>query len=417
MKRLIGRRSGRKGILTKGKMLFATLAVAGIMGCNSCGARSLPETPEPSTTASEMDSETGIDRTPRDEEGPFDIGYHSLTGEARERYCYSFPEIEAWSERRGLDPSFTRAIVAMESGFDECAAAKVCASGFDGAGCFEPGPAEDPGYRLAYDEMHDPTGTCSEDLVNAPNQSSYSPAWRFLALGLMQTLEPPYTFWPASHHPMSMNGPFFDVFSRSGLGDMSLDDAKNCNPIFNPFDASDSICLGTSKLSIALEQARAWISANRDLLNWGPHDAVKDEAFAFYVAAHIYEGTWQSSTRSASHPRCSSSISNGDCWTRGFNESWRVSEEYCQPDENGQVPVEECDREGMPRVEPPGSCYGYDNIIRFINDCELPYIGQTQDIGRRVLELYYMIRNGCRPGSSEQSGYQHPLKLPPSPQF
>ena len=74
----------------------------------------------------------------------------------------------------------------------------------------------------------------------------------------MQSLEPPYTFWPKEYNPEKKDGIYYTGAStgeqlyleaknagRSG----NLAAAKMCSEKFNPFNASHSICVGSFKLA------------------------------------------------------------------------------------------------------------------------------------------------------------------------
>ncbi|MEW6722808.1 MAG: hypothetical protein AB1324_06100, partial [Candidatus Micrarchaeota archaeon] len=306
-------------------------------------------------------------------------------------YCNSTPEVEQWASVRNLDPMLVRAFILTESGFDPCSAAKVCRAGYDGPGCFEPGPGKDECYDNAYDEMYDPRGNCTFEI--ATNAGQAQPDWRYCAVGIMQSLEPPYTFWPASHSPTGSDGQWFEIFDRSGFHTISLDGARSCNRYFNPFIPADSICIGTLKMEGMLRNARAWITSHRSMLNWPATDIDKDNLFAAYITGNMYAGFWGSSGRSADHPRCISGQSNGECWAYGFSISWPVNATYCQSSD-GQADTERC-QNGQPRREPPRYCYGYTDFMEYVRDCEVPYLPRQADPGRGKVQAFLWLSNGC----------------------
>ncbi len=310
---------------------------------------------------------------------------------ARVDACRSVPAIESWAAKRRLDPLLVRAIVFTQSNFDDCAAAKVCRAGFDDPSCFMPGPGEDAGYSIGFDEMHDPDGRCA--IANAP--AGQQPAeWRRLATGLMQTLEPPYTFWPAAYHPDGVDGPYYEILERSGMAcSLDLSEARGCNPRFNPFNREDSLCLGTSKLERMQRAARAWVASHRSLLGLGANSTREEERLTAYVLGNIYSGLWYSRDRSAEHPRCSSSTSNGDCWAYGFAQSASVTDAYCSSGEGGGDPAR-CS-EGKPVRAPPSQCNGYSDIVSYVNDCELPYLTWGRDYGAVLLKAYSDLKSRC----------------------
>ncbi|MFH0885096.1 MAG: hypothetical protein V1861_05290 [Candidatus Micrarchaeota archaeon] len=315
---------------------------------------------------------------------------HPSSGTPPDTYCTGFPEVNQWASARNLDPMLVRAFILTESGFNPCSAAKVCRAGYDGPGCFEPGPGKDECYDKAYDEMYDPDGNCNANLTNAPPAAQ--PDWRWCAVGIMQSLEPPFTFWPASVNPDGVDGPYFDVFDRSGFRTLDLSGAKGCNPRFNPFVPSDSICIGTLKIESMMRSARSWITTNRGKLNWGAGDLDKDNLFAAYIAGNMYAGFWGSTARAADHPRCSSSVSNGDCWAYGFSQSWAINETYCASSDGASD--SRC-QDGHPKKDPPYECYGYTDFIQYVQECEVPFLPRQVDPGKTKVEAFIYLSNGC----------------------
>jgi hypothetical protein len=313
-----------------------------------------------------------------------------------DKYCKSYPEIEQWASARNLDPMLVRAFVMTESGFDPCAAARVCREGYDDGKCFQPGTGQDECYgKPAYDEIYDPAGNCTFDV--APNvATSPRPDWRYCAFGLMQAIEPPFTFWPASKSPDGSDGPYFDIFDRSGFRSLDLTLAKSCNPSYNPFTPSDSICLGTAKLEQAMLSARAWVSSNHGKLNWPSSDIDKDSLFTAYVAGNKYAGFWDSSARVAyngrQHPRCPGNTKNGDCWAYGFSMSWVINDTYCSSDAGAGD--SHCEN-GRPIQQPPFECYGYTDFMQYVHDCEVPFLPRRADPGKEKVEAFLQLSAGC----------------------
>jgi hypothetical protein len=284
---------------------------------------------------------------------------------------------------------FTRAVIFVESLFDPCAARKVCRKNYDKPGCLEKGPGEDEGYASGYYEMFDPTGKCVfENALQERNQD-----WRWLSLGIMQNLEPPYDYWHSSKRHDGLTGPLYDILTKSALRNMSLDDAKKCNPKFNPFNVRDSVCLGTLKLSRALAEAREWIITRRDKLNRANPENDKD--LVMYIATHIYTSTFFSFKRSHLHPRCRSSMPNSNCWIQGYLDSWIVNASYCVKSSGGKLP-QLCASVGVLKNNPPKVCYGYTNFIDYVKDCEVPFLNRPVDTGAKVLEAYHKLRKKCR---------------------
>lgn len=61
----------------------------------------------------------------------------------------------------------------------------------------------------------------------------------------MQTIEPPYNFWPAQYHPDGIDGAYFDIFARSDMIRLGPDfsEARACNLRFNPFNVETHYAL------------------------------------------------------------------------------------------------------------------------------------------------------------------------------
>jgi hypothetical protein len=335
--------------------------------------------------------------------------------------CHKYyPQIEYWADAKSVDPMLVRAFIYSESGFDECAAAKVCRAGYDGPGCFNPGPGQDECYSNAYDEIYDPSGACNANLTNAPNSNSDNPDWRWCAFGLAQSIAPPYTYWEADHSPDGQDGQYADIYRESGFyphSDSRLDVAASCaqetDPPgeYNPFNPSHSICVAATDVASAMRSAEAIV---RDLhsngaLPWGTTGSgtEKDDVFAMYIAAHLYRGTWGMSSSSLNSvggipPPCAGGLPLGQCFTSQFQLASSVDAEYCTPDSDDNLPPE-CESEGVPRYDPPEFCYGVTDPIQFFQECIFPFMsGFPADPGARKIELYFQFKqcpnNSCPDG-------------------
>ncbi len=302
--------------------------------------------------------------------------------------CPDNPAIERWAQKRSLEPLLVKAFIVAQSGGDACAAGRACREGYDGPGCMQPGVARDEGYSAGFDEMHDPDGRCP--FTNAPAGAGDAD-WRFIGLGLMGGVEPPYTFWPSDQHPDGTDGAYADVMARSGLSGVDFGDARACNPRFNPFNADDSICLGTSRLERYMRAAKAWVAANRQSL--GIDTPEKERRLLTYIAGSMYSGVWFSKSRSLEHPRCAPGSTNGACWTSGFVSASAATESYCGSPE-GRNDTERCES-GRPRANPPAECNGFTDFVSFVRSCELPYLPSGRDMGFAVLEIYGRLKRSC----------------------
>lgn len=332
--------------------------------------------------------------------------------------CHKYyPAIEYWADAKSVDPMLVRAFIYSESGFDECAAAKVCRAGYDGPGCFSPGPGQDECYSNAYDEIYDPSGECTANLTNAPNSNSDTPDWRWCAFGLAQNIAPPYTYWEADHSPDGQDGQYVDIYRESGfypLSDRRLDYAAACaqetDPAgqYNPFNPSHSICVAASGVADAMSQA-AEIVRNMNL-PWGDTGSGvdKSEVLKMYIASHLYRGSWGVSTSSMQSvggipPPCATGMTIGSCFTQNFQyDSSLDAEEYCVENSDGVLPAE-CQSEGVLKYDPPEFCYGVTDPIQYFQECIFPFMtGFPEDPGSRKVELYFQFKqcpnNSCPDG-------------------
>ncbi|MFZ5501015.1 MAG: hypothetical protein ACOY58_03775, partial [Candidatus Micrarchaeota archaeon] len=103
---------------------------------------------------------------------------------------------------------------------------------------------------------------------------------------------------------------------------------------------------------------------------------------AAFITKHMRSGLWYiqnrvSTTHWPFHPRCPPNISNGDCWAVGFKDSWFAKQgvplntNYCSS-ADGQADMR-C-KNGSPRNEPPGYCYGITDFKEFVDKCEKPFL-------------------------------------------
>ena len=387
----------------KGKALTAVLVAGMALGVAAC-----------KTTGNKFSGKTNSHQAQKKKQKAHDNAvFDGCKPSDYDCECRAYPAIEKWAKRRSLDPLLVRAFIKTESAFQPHAAAKVCGPVYDDRSCFQHGPSADPGYHLAFDEMYIPQETDGNpsQLANDIAPAGKTPRWRWLSFGLMQNLEPPVSFWPASHRSDSKDGEYHDVLKRAGLSgppsSLDLDSARACNPQFNPFDIEDSLCLGTKKLKYLLAAARAWIWSNRDKLNWNVYkDTKKTNLLAIYIAANKYSGLWdmsgkarESTNKMSAHPRCSPSLRNGDCWAIGFKISWQVfpgiklDKAYCES-AAGKSDMQ-C-KDGKPHKEPPAFCYGYNDFMKFVQECEVPFLPTKRDLGAVKLKAYLDLKQKCK---------------------
>ena len=342
---------------------------------------------------------------------PFSLGGTASVGtitsgpNAGKTYCEVYPEIEWFAANNNLDPMLVRALVARESGFDPCSAAVVKESGGLDPGC----------YPKAYDEVVDPAGVCKK--ATATGFTNGKPTSRYCALGLMQSLESPYTYWPAKY--TESNGGFDGRYyledatciARYSSGTSSANTrcgyknvvevagrseetslAYACNPKFNPFNASDSICVGTSKLAERMKSAESEIDdfiagtgGKSKLLSSLYLKSIKDNSntlkvIQYYFALNMYRGHYYTSKGSAYW---------GDQWVVGFDETlkawdkqsdWGNTAKACEGDpsdptlfKNPNMAVA-CNSVGKPKTcSYGGETYRYDefDFIKYARVCHI----------------------------------------------
>jgi hypothetical protein len=309
--------------------------------------------------------------------------------------CTKYPEIDQWAGQRNLDPMLVRAIVYTESNFKPCAAARVCSKEYKQkygtAGCFQKRTdIDDECYGSAYDAMYDPAELCPKPGVDFDNDPTDPPGWRYCALGIMQSLEPPYTFWPAAYTPDGKDGQYVDIYKKASMSG-SLAAAKACDPKYNPFNVSHALCMGTALIEAKMESARTWVSKNHRFLNWPSSNYEKENMFIAYVAMNKYAGFWDSTYR-INHPICPKGMKNGDCWADRFLKSWTANESYCTPAKKEDPLPPECKSIGVPDK---ANCYGYKDFVSYVNACEIKYLPRPKDPGASKMSVYYWLTTQC----------------------
>ncbi|MFH0885383.1 MAG: hypothetical protein V1861_06765 [Candidatus Micrarchaeota archaeon] len=303
----------------------------------------------------------GIGRTRMPQYVPaFDFGDSDANPDVA---CREYPAIERYSGQSKVDPLLVRAVMSVESGFDNCHATKVCQSGFRSDDCDNIG--YDPRYDIGIDEVDDSGLGCY--LPPAPEING-EPAWRWFGFGLGNTIGAPQEIRPEG----------------------SIE--NGCSDSFDPFNPDDASCAVSTAMERALSSARVWIDAHKDILGWCK-DERQMEDLTSYIAASMYSGAWHARI-GVNHPGCSSAIGFGECLIRGFDESNRIDEAFCGTPDGRED--ERC-AGGIPLNEPPFSCYGRQDIVGYIRDCGLPFLpeGSRTDMGAEVMAAYYRLKNEC----------------------
>ena len=315
---------------------------------------------------------------------PFDVKVASIglsIPDKNATYCRSVPALDYYAGKRNLDPMLVRAIVLAESKFDNCSAAQVSSSGGVDSGC----------YPAGYDYVPDPEGNC-------PNTGSKIPGKRYCGLGLMQTLEPPYTFWPSSLTPDGKPGQYYSgapsdqLFLEAQLGGRSgliTDSKTQCTPNFDPFNATDSACMGTYKFMLNMNDAANMV--NKNLANLGNPDSNTQRGITYYLALHYYRGY--------------GGYAQG--WITEFGNRYKYDKDFCDQDANQNDPM--CLERGTDSACTAGTadcCYGMKDFVKFVRECRFakgtpPTTLQGDasafygDYGSKVLSYYRALVDGC----------------------
>ncbi|NYZ77598.1 hypothetical protein H0O02_04785, partial [Candidatus Micrarchaeota archaeon] len=337
-----------------------------------------------------------------------------VPAELEDYVCTAYPELDYYSSKHNVDPMLTRAVALIESGFIQCRVAVLCPEGAGGRSieytANDPAtgefyPAEQwcdaaSGYYKGYREMYDPADICSFE-----QPSSIPPEYTFRGLGLMQTLTPPYTYWPAEYRTDGADGQHVDLWNevdqmqdwRAGhpsASGIDVESALACSENFNPFNSTDSACLGTLTLSQKMKGAKTWVEdMTEECSDYSNHKvpdlfAIEKEPqkagiLVGFVGLYKYAGVWD---EAGENPACGSR-SNGECWGLGYCEAKtceaRGKEKladsgvscglYCQDDAvRGCAPTD-------PDVS---QCYGkITDFLEFVN-CRIPRDYNTEE-GRK----------------------------------
>ncbi len=286
--------------------------------------------------------------------------------DAESEVCTAFEEeIERWASVNEIDPMLLRAFVKVESNFNPCAVAKVCKNPDDASDCYPTSAC----YPKAYPFMEDPSGRCS--IENAPDYDSERPQWKWCGMGLTQSLEPPYTFWPQSiaqdlNLPSEYEyGKYAEYYERANFA--ALDKrvhrvAEFCGPDFNPFDPEDSLCAGSTILKKNLDTAERIVQRYRSGFPWS--DPQNDEMMKIFIAGWLYAGHWYTKAGGICGGR-----EMGECFMQEFTDRQEVDEEYCRVayERGAGLVATGCEKVG--NTARPKACYGIKDPIKFFREC------------------------------------------------
>ncbi len=350
------------------------------------------------------------------------MNFPELTG--LEIACQTYPELDHWAGVRNIDPMYVRAVAMTESGLDPCSTACSPKPRTSHTGCI-------PGnYGKGYNMMEDPSGECN-DVIDAKspdidNDPGDSPDYRVMGLGLMQVLNAPYTFWPREFcdeetpsdcgehedHFLDTVGsdqiedredllaragedwrrgdsgeeesPERERYSRAGRNRAIIDIETvkdECGSDFNPYNASDSACLGTYIIELDLETADRILDRienrfSRDILEIRG-DSDRRGVLQYYIASHLYFGSWKNS------------------WLYSYDMRYGFTNEDCTDELGLGVDPIACEDVGDMREESGESgCWGTTSLIDYVHRCGR---AGRNDPGYNKLGYYRALTgpNGC----------------------
>ena len=315
-----------------------------------------------------------------------------VTATTNETYCKSVPSLDFYAGKRNLDPMLVRALVIAESEFDPCAAAKVYSVSSKITKTIDPGC-----YAKGYDFVPDPDeGKCDAPPANYVNGA---PEYRYCALGLMQTLVSPYTFWPSGLHPEGTQGEYFtgdgyspkaqlykEAAAKGRSGDVASVKSE-CTPYFNPFNESHSACYGTFHLQQNIETARKIVDANRAKLRIT--NSNEERILTYYIALHYYRGYGSYINK----------------WMSHFDARSKIDTNFCAQSGNSDIDLAMCLDMNTNKV-----CYGQNqkDFINYVRECEFhikknsdaafhlmaqgPFYG---DYASRIMSYYIDLTENC----------------------
>ncbi len=305
--------------------------------------------------------------------------YLKPTGETLNALCTIFPEIDYYASKFNVDPMLMRAIARTESGMNPCRV--TCTPRGGGAGTvIDSSGIErqciDGNYNIGMNYMEDPQRITYEgpevealfgspsiycpDLIHLPpNYDTVErPSYRIMGLGLMQTMEPPYTFWPAAEREDGVDGEYYWEY----FADIVFDEATNpdgrrtnyagaryCSPYFNPFNVSHSACWGTAKMSGLLHKGAVdWIRDAEATCAAAPYnypdvfgvenDLAKKEILTAFIAVYMSTGAWGGTTMD---PENCYTNPTDECWLSHYCEAKTLIRDTnnCEPYSDGSCPT------------------------------------------------------------------------------
>ena len=290
-------------------------------------------------------------------------------GSFNSQNCDKFPEIDYYADLHDLDPAFVRSIIAVESGFNECAVG-VSENWY---------PTGGPGYGTC---AHNPPILSYEDIYRGICPSKTAPSGGTLcSWGLMQTFVPPEYMW-ADHGWLD---------DRHNV-EMAL--ACAGDEEFNPLYAPHSVCQGTHHLSGKKRNAQNFVAAHETQLvlsairgNEELYDTVKKLDILYFTVAY-YKSTQYSEMEDA---------------VNKFYNQRTIDSDYCNA-----YPDDECCASTGPKAGPCcNNQYDFPSYAqRCLSNDDYDDFSPVRTAER--YQLYFTVRDTC--GYCDKEGWLANLK-------
>jgi len=283
--------------------------------------------------------------------------------------CEAYPAIDYYSSRFSVDPMLVRSVINFESHWNPCSVS--CALNDGSGGCVTVGGEEKccvgGKYSVGYDYIEDPDHVYYDDIGYCSDQKSllnpaYPGQYRFLAMGIMQIMNSPYSYWPVERGGTGEYAELFLAAEAEGRTE-NVEAARACTEEFNPFNASHNICRGTNQLGGVMrnyaedfmDDAEAdckHITSGRVTSMFHRNDRRRDEVMRAFIATYQLSGVWEGTALDKSN--CGTQRT-GDCWAEEFCKAIDLKESTfgCIEIVPGRYP-DGCVGEGLPDEQ---KCY------------------------------------------------------------
>lgn len=285
------------------------------------------------------------------------------------------PEIDnaiaLYSDQRGLDPTLVRGVIWGESSFNRCAVSTVDLSIHGCNNELAPPLRNDANDQARNTMVTDPEGLCTP--------SSAASGKKFCAYGLMQNIQYPSDIYETAS---LSNSPEYTELVASGC---ITPDGR-----YNPFNATQSVCLGTYKLKNNIGRDTAYARSHAAELNLtNPDGTVNNSAVTLvgtYLGLHAYYGD-----------------ADRDGWKDNFIDFKAADASTCTFEQDSFYHCTITSPTGSNFVDLYPNCYsiiGETDFIKFTRYCmydNAPCSGPDLDYGSCVLARYRKMINagGC----------------------